>query len=211
LRLIAGQQDALGFALLIALVLAFAIVTVNLVRGWDRRSAFQGTLLGLLVLLGAFSWATAWWLTHQAANDPRSGLTGTATNDDVHLLVEMLTEISYQTRFERYDLPLLVAVESPTLRWYLRQFNAVQFGATVPPGTTTTALITRVEAPPPPIEDYASLELGLSNVGVERNDLAPAAPASETLRWWFFRESPDTVVQERITLWVRQDALPWSR
>lgn len=210
LRLVSGQQDALSFALLLALVVAFAVVTVNLVRGWDARSAFQGALLALLMLLGAFSWSTAWWLTHEAANDPRTGL-GEATDDDVRLLVEMLREISYQTGAGPYDLPLLSAVDTPVLRWYLRLFSAVQIGSTVPPGTATTALITRVDAPAPPVDDYAGLDLGLVTARAERNDLAPAASVVEALRWWFFRESPGTVVQERVILWVRQDELPWNR
>lgn len=210
LRLVSGQQDALVFALLLALVVAFAVVTINLVRGWDARSAFQGTLLALLALLGAFSWSTAWWLTHHAANDPRSGL-GAATDDDVRLLVQMLSEISYQTGSERAGLPLLSAVDTPALRWYLRHFDAVQFGETVPPGTATTALITRIDAPAPPVDDYAGIDLGLVNARAERNSVAPAASLAETLRWWLFRESSSTVVQDRIILWVRQDALPWNR
>jgi hypothetical protein len=166
-------------------------------------------LLALLVLLSAFSWSTAWWFGHHAANDPRTGL-GPATDDDVRLLVEMLSEMSYQARFERVDLPLLSAVDTPALRWYLRQFNAVQVGDTVPAGTVTAALITRFDAPPPPVDDYSGLDLGLMNTGVERADLAPAASFVETLRWWFFRESPTSVLQERVILWVRQDALPWN-
>ena len=209
-RLVAAQQDALGFALLLALILAMAIVTVNLVHGWHAPSAFQGTLLALLVLLGAYSWSTGWWLTHRAANDPRAGL-GRATDDDGRLLVEMLHEISYQTGSEQYDLPLLSAVDTPVLRWYLRQFNAVQFGETVPPGTTTTALITRLDGPAPSVDDYSGLDLGLLNVGVERAEQAPASAAAETLRWWLFRESRDRITQERVILWLRQDALPWNR
>src|SRR5690606_34385129 len=100
-RLVAEQEDARGFALLLALLLAMAFVTVNLVHGWHAPGAFQGTLLALLVLLGAYGWSTGWWLTHRAANDPRTGL-GQATDDDVRLLVEMLHEISYQTGSERY-------------------------------------------------------------------------------------------------------------
>ncbi len=209
-RMAGGQQDALGLALILALVVAVAIVTVNLVRGWDARAAFQGTLLALFVLLGAFSWSSGWWLTHHAANDPRAGL-GPATDDDVRLLVEMLHEISYQTGAERYGLPLLSAVDTPVLRWYLRQFSAVQFGETVPPGTTTTALITRLDGPSPPVDDYTGLDLGLLNVGVERGERTPVSPPIETLRWWLFRESRDTIVQERVILWLRQDALPWNR
>jgi hypothetical protein len=211
LRLMAGEQDVRSYVVIIALVLAFAAVTINLVRSWDARGALQGTLLGLLLLFGFYGWGTAWWLTHEAANDPRAGLALPATDSDVRLLVTILSEVSYQTGYGPYNLPLLAAVDTPVLRWYLRHFHATQFGETVPPATTTTAIITAASAPQPPVDDYASLNLGLANTGVTRGEQAPAASAGETLRWWLFRESRERVAQEEVILWVRQPALPWNR
>lgn len=210
-RLMAGGQDIRSYVVIIALVLAFAAVTINLVRGWDARGALQGTLLGLLLLFAFYGWGTAWWLTHEAANDPRAGLAVPATDGDVRLLVTILSEVSYQTGFGPYHLPLLSAVDTPALRWYLRHFQATQFGETVPPGTATTAIVTAASAPQPQIDDYAALNLGLANTAVTRSEPAAGASLAETLRWWLFRESRDRVTQEEITLWVRQAALPWNR
>ncbi|MDT8307175.1 MAG: hypothetical protein RRC07_14685 [Anaerolineae bacterium] len=210
-RLMAGQQDIRSYVVLIALVIAFAAVTINLVRSWDARGAFQGTLLGLLLLFGFYSWGTAWWLTHEAANDPRAGLATVVTDDDVRLLATMLSEISYQGGFGPYDIPLLAAVDSPALRWYLRHFNDVRWGETVPPGTTTTAVITAATGAQPPIDGYSGLNLGTLRTGTTREGLPTVSSAGETLRWWLFRESPVRIVQDEIILWVRQDILPWNR
>lgn len=210
-RLMAGQQDIRSYAVLIALVIAFAAVTINLVRSWDARGAFQGTVLGLLLLLGFYSWGTAWWLTHEAANDPRAGLVTVATHDGVRLLAGMLSEISYQAGYGPFDLPLLSAIDNPALRWYLRHHNDLQWGETVPPGTTTVAIVSAASAAQPQIDGYNGLNLGATRTGTAREDQVQGMTVAETLRWWLFRESPVRIVQEDIILWVRQDVLPWNR
>ncbi len=210
-RLVTGQQDIRGYLLVIALVLVLAAIMINVVRAWDARGALQGTLLGLLLLFAFYGWGTAWWLTHHAANDPRAGLPGPATDSDVRLLVSTLSEISYQTRSGPDSLSLIVAVDTPVLRWYLRHFRAVQFGQTVPPETTTTAIITAASAAAPPVDGYAGLNLGLFNTGVTRAEQAGQNALAEALHWWLFRESPTRVAQEEVILWVRQSALSWNR
>jgi hypothetical protein len=210
-RLMAGQQDIRSYLVVIALVLAFAALMINLVRGWDPRSALQGTLLGLLAVYAFYGWGAAWWLAHHAANDPRAGVATPATDSDVRLLAQTLSEISYQTGFGPTSLPLLSAVDTPVLRWYLRAFPAARFGATVPAETTTTAIITAATAPAPPVDDYAGLNLGLFNTGVSRAEQTAPNAIGDTLRWWLFRESRARVAQEDIVLWVRQSALSWNR
>lgn len=210
-RLMAGQQDIRSYLVIIALVVAFAALMINLVRGRDARSALQGTLLGLLALFAFYGWGAAWWLTHQAANDPRAGLATPATDSDVRLLAKTLTEISYQTGFGPTSLPLLSAVDTPVLRWYLRPFPAARFGETVPPEETATAIITAASAAAPPVDGYAGLNLGLSNTGVTPGEQTATGGLGDTLTWWLFRESRARVVQEEVILWVRQSALSWNR
>jgi hypothetical protein len=210
-RLSAGAQDVRSYIVLIALVIAFAALTINIVRSWDKRGAYQGTLLAMFLLFTMYGWGTGWWLTREAANDPRAGLAVVATDDDVRLLAELLTEISYQSGFGATDVPVLSAVDTPVLRWYLRHFNAVQWGETVPPGSTTTVVISNAGAAAPQIDGYSGLAVSATRSGSTRDGLSPVATANETLRWWLFRESAVRVVQDNVILWVRQDALSWNR
>ncbi len=152
-----------------------------------------------------YQWGTAWNFTHNNANDPRESWVVEATDDEVALLVSSLQELSRETNNSDGDIPIFSAVDSPVLRWYLRGFGQAQFGKTLPPGVQVEVIISPASTVEPALgEDYLGGDFGLLLTKTEDAPPSPT-PVLDALRWSLFHESPRTVVDERIILWVRAD------
>lgn len=188
-------------------ILALAAATLIIYYFWSMTDASitQGMWLAALVLLLLFDWGTAWHLTHTAANDPRERWVSQGTDNDLSLLVDTLQDISRQAANSDADLTLLSAVDTPVLRWYLRDFWQAAVGQVVPPDAHHQVIISRVGDGDPQFgTDYVGSDFGLLRSGT-----APApvsnTPFADTLRWWFFHETNVETIEDRVILWVRTD------
>jgi len=188
-------------------LLALAAIVLAIYYFWTvhEKAILQGTWLSLLLLLLLYQWGTSWHLTHVAANDPRERWVEQATDDDVAILLRSLQDISRRNTNSDSDLPLFSAVDSPVLRWYLRDFWRAQIGQTIPQGAQYEVIISNSNITEPTFgSDYLGSDFGLLRAGT-----APAAlsstPVLDTLRWWLFHESLSSVIEERVILWVRAD------
>lgn len=205
LRVMTTAPQQLGFLFLALVALASFVVAINFVRSWDRGAAYQGALVGILLLFIIYSWGTARWMLAEGGNDPREYWVQTGADDDLRMLRDLVIEISWQSTGSAHDIDLLTAVNSPALRWYLREFPNAVFGETVPPGVAHDAIITPVNGETlAPGEDYLGADLGLALTGA--SSTTPVT-FGDTLRWWIFHEHPAPITGERIILWVRNDVL----
>ncbi|MFW6069743.1 MAG: glycosyltransferase family 39 protein [bacterium] len=205
LRVLIQAPEQLSLLFLALLAIVFAVVLINFVRSWDPLAALQGTAAALLVLFVIFNWGTAWWLTHEARNDPREQWIGHTTDDDVLLLAQTLEEVSWQIDGSRHGIRVQSGVDHPALRWYLRHFKNASFGAIVRPESQQAAIISPADSEPALGADYMGSDFRLL---VNLDPQTPATGLAETLRWWFFREHPAPVQAEEVVLWVRSDLLP---
>ncbi len=205
-RVITSSPDQLGYLWIAIVTLALALASIFFVaRQFDSRTALQGTLLSLLVVAFIYYWGTGWWLAHHAQNDPRERWVMTpTTDDDIRIFSETLDKVAQQTANSHFDLEIFSAVDSPVLRWYLRQYNQAQFGDTIPNNATHDAIITRT--------DQTQFTLGSNYFGADftlaRSDiqLNPSQSAVlDTLRWWLFHQSNTTVFEDDIIVWIRSD------
>ncbi len=187
------------------LTLAAAALIIYYFWAMTNASLEQGIWLAALILLLAYQWGTAWHLTHHAANDPRESWVTEGTDDDLPLLLDTLQEISRQATNSDADLLLLSAVDSPLLRWYLRDFWQGVIGQTVPPDAQHEVILSRLgESDPQFGADYVGTDFGLLRSGTVP---APESttPVSDLLRWWLFHESTVETIEDRVVLWVRTD------
>lgn len=188
-------------------ILALAAALLLIYYFWTMSDAAigQGLWLALLLFLLAYEWGTAWHLTHNAANDPRERWVTVGTDGELPLLLNTLQEISRTASNSDSDLTLLSAVDTPVLRWYLRDFWQASGGQTVPPEAQHQVIISKVgDAEPSFGADYVGSDFGLLQHGIT------AAPVTETpvadlLRWWLFHETAVQPLEERVILWVRSD------
>jgi hypothetical protein len=207
LRVMLTAPEELSFLFLTFLALASAVVAVNFVRSWDPGAAYQGALIGFLLLFLVYNWGTARWMLTEGGNDPRELWVEVGADDDLRMLEKTLEEVSWQGTATAYDIQVLSAVDTPALRWYLRDFPNVVFGQTVPAGSTERAIITRAatEAPAPG-DDYLGTDFGIARTDAT-SSFGTALTLMDNLRWWIFHEHPATITAERLILWVRSDVL----
>jgi len=200
LNLLSGEN-----AMLIALaVLAFVMAgaAVLLAMAWESPAARRGVLVGAVVLLLFWQWGTAWQLSRLGANDPRERWVQAGTDDDVKMLIPLLQDISRQVANSPRDLVIFSQVESPVLRWYLRDFAGFEHGPALPVDTQADVIIAPIEGEPALPNDYFGADFGL-----EQREVPNVGPVmvSDALKWWLFRESTAATDDRRIVLWVRSD------
>ena len=205
-RVITTAPDQLGYFWMAILALVLALTALYFVgSGWDVTIVWQGALTSLLVLFFVYQWGTGWWLTQEAANDPRERWVAVpTTDDDVSLMTDILREVSRQLVNSDFDLSLFSTVDTPILRWYLRDYAQAQFGNTIPATANFEAIISTAEQTELALaSDYMGSDFGLMRVSVEPRPGSSAIV--DTLRWWLFHETNTAVTQQRIILWVRTD------
>lgn len=200
LNLLSGENAMLIALSMLAFVLAGAAVL--LAMAWESPAARRGLLAGAVGLLLFWHWGTAWQLSRLGANDPRERWVQTGTDDDVSLLIPLLQDISRQLVNSPRDLTIAGQVESPVLRWYLRDFAGFEYGPALPINTSADVIITPIDAEPSLPNDYFGADFGL-----ERREVPNVGPVmvSDALKWWLFRESTAATDDRRIVLWVRSD------
>ncbi len=203
LRVSVEQQAANLWISMMAL--AAGVVLIYYFWTEHEKAIMQGLWLGVMALLLLYQWGTAWNLTHVTANDPRESWVKQATDDEVGLLVSSLQELSHAATNSSGDIPIFSAVDSPVLRWYLRDFGLAQFGHTLPPGAQYEVIISPAAAIEPALgDDYLGGDFGLLLAETAEAPLSPT-PLLDALRWGLFHESTRGVMEERVILWVRAD------
>lgn len=206
-RRFAFEPQKLENIWIIVFAFAFGITILYFILSWEVKAVYQGTLLALLAFFVYFNWGTGWWLGHHAANDPRERWVTTGTDNDVRILATVIEEVSQQITNSIHDLDLLSSMDSPVLRWYLRDIDRVQFSDTLPVGSTNEVIITRDDVDLALGSDYMGGDYGLLRQEPPSLNMGSQTPIMDTLRWWFFQESVVPVPETRIILWLRADIL----
>jgi hypothetical protein len=187
------------------LVVAILIFVVYFAGTWQRASTLQGLFLGVAGLSLFYQWGNAWWLGHEAANDPRERWVSLGTDDDVPLMAGVIKGISRQVTGTDFGMDMFSTVDTPVLRWYLREFTELRFGATLPSNARHSVIISPVENDPGLVGQYSGADFGLVRDGVQILQSANPNPVIDTLRWWLFHDSASTISDEKLTLWWRAD------
>ncbi|WP_374686732.1 hypothetical protein [Promineifilum sp.] len=206
LNLWTGEQGTLvGLA---TLAFVFAGLVVILALSWDNSAARLGAFLGVALLLLYWQWGTGWQLNQIGANDPRERWVVEAADDDVPVMMELITNISLQTTNAADDLAIFSLIESPVLRWYFRDFARFQTGPALPVNAQTSVVLAPDDRQLAHSGDYFGVDFGLTQRDVADAVAAPAPVGTriaDLLRWWLFRESTAPVDGERLILWIRSD------
>jgi hypothetical protein len=205
-RVVTTTPDQLASFWLALLALVLALAAIYFVgSGWHVNIAWQAMLLSLLTLFFFYQWGTGWWLSHEAANDPRERWVSLpATDNDVRLLNAILRDVSRQVTNSDFDLALFSTVDTPVLRWYLRNYKKAQLGNTIPTNATYEVIISMADQTALAFNnDYLGTDFSLARVSLQPQ---PGNSALlDALRWWLFHESNTIVNQEQLILWVRSD------
>lgn len=201
---VAGSVNNLAvpssYIFLLIAALLFVLIVFFYIWNNSVSDAKQGMVYGLAAILFFFTWGTTWNLTQFYANDTRERLIGSASDDELPMLAETIREVSHQTGNGENALEILMTVDSPALRWYLRDFRNLVVDAALPRTISSEALITPMQNTPSLETGYVGADFGYFRPNTEQFLNAPGA-----LQWWFFHQSPVTINEERAIFWLRAD------
>jgi hypothetical protein len=127
----------------------------------------------------------------------------------VPVLVDLLGRVSRQLTNADGDLDVFSTVDSPVLRWYIRNFDRFTTGAALPVDTATAVVVTADDAQPQLPNDYFGADFGLEQRDAAADELLAgqslAVAAGDVLRDWLFHESNAPVEHQRVIVWIRAD------
>lgn len=204
-RVVTNAPQEFSSIWVILLAITTGLVTIYFLSTWEGTAVLQGAFLALLAIFAFYQWGTGWWLSHDAANDPRERWVTLATDNDISLLVSTVQDISRQAANADYELDIFSSVDSPVLRWYLRDFNQAQFGNSLPANAQNQAVISPDDAELALGSDYAGADFGVLRSGLQPREFPSPTPGVDILRWWLFHESSLAAHEERVILWWRTD------
>lgn len=185
----------LGFLLLFAFNLSL-----------EKAGLAAGMIWGILLLAAFINWGAAWWLSHQAAHDPRERWTLVGVSPDARLLRQTLQEAAYAAVGSATEIDLISQVDTPTLRWLLRDFTQVRYQSVIPVGDSPTAVLAPADQPPPLSEETVQTSFNLTR-RLAADPLPGWRDIPAILRWWLFHDSPTDLEHETLTLWLKRSAL----
>jgi hypothetical protein len=171
--------------------------------GWSADIARRGAVWGLVISLGLYTLSAAFGAAQLKAQPTRELWQDSPVVSDADLLSKTLEDLSITNRGAANSLPVTVyGVESPALRWVLRDWSA---------GNGTAASFD--SASPLVIgPDQADASFGATYRGQDSLAVIPAWDSHnvyEWLRWLVNRDLP--AGQEKIILWARTDLFPDSQ
>jgi hypothetical protein len=201
-RLAAFQSSQAGIYHLLLALTAFVLATIaiTIIWSWSEHSVTMGVTAGLLLLLFISMWSSAWWFSRDGRNDTRELWTEVASDGDVRLLAESIKEISWQITNSATDLNIKSTIDSPSLRWHLRDMVDLEIVSTFPNSEFSQALITPMTQVPPLTNDYIGMDFTFL-----RTETSHILEPQQILTWWLFRESPVPINEDRLILWLRAD------
>ncbi|MFK7801183.1 MAG: glycosyltransferase family 39 protein [Anaerolineae bacterium] len=191
-----------GLLFLCAMILALIVLMAIFISVYDQLSAITGLLLVGLTLSAVFSWSVAWRLGGEQANDSRQLWVEQGTDDELFLLNDTLRETGSSTIGLEEALEIYSTVDIAVLRWYLRDYDDVQFFDAIPAGATPDIIIT-----PDGVEVQAGSDYTGTDFGLIRPDQTLNLTFTQNLRWWLFGDSTAPIQDQRIVLWVRANLI----
>ena len=198
--------DYLARLALIAGVLGLGAVTSSLVGlGWSWQAARQGLVWGVCAALGVYTLAGMWGSAYLRAPGRVELWRPIPASADTGLLMKTLADLSIWKTGETDSIDVTLAVDSPALRWALREYPRL---SVVPEGDQLLArgspsiVITRQDVKGPALE--ASYR-GQDFVIDDYPGWAGALPLN-VARWLAFRLAPQGEAQ--VILWARVDLFP---
>ncbi len=193
-----------SYLILIVMAVVIWVVILGMVVAWERRLAWQALFFALLALTAVSSWGTAWRLGHTAVNDPRERWVVAGTADNAQQLAPFMADLSEHYRGAARTATVFSMIDQTSLRWYLRDFPQVTYGHTLPAGAVFDMILTRDTAVESSfVADYTGTSFQLTHSLATPHTLTLA----DSLRWWFFYQSPVPLDTDELILWLRADLL----
>jgi hypothetical protein len=198
------QASYLRLAVMSGVFILGGLTTVLVGMGWSKNLARWGATMGLVAGLGIYTLAGLSSAALLRSDERWSAWAPVAGPGDAGLFMQTIEQLAVWRSGNRQSLDVLVAVDSPALRWLLRDYPQVQFAGVAAASVENPAsvVITRQSEDAPSL---ASSYRGQDFVWWSYSEWQANAPP-DVLRWLAYRTQPWW--HEKIILWARADLFP---
>jgi hypothetical protein len=179
-----------------------ALTTVLVALGWSWEVSRSGLILGVVATFAVYGLGTMWGAAQLRQNDPRELWQSPPGAGDAGLFLVTLRELSdWSTGFSQ-QVDVVSLVDTPSLRWALRDYPKARFTVAPPAGELPTIVITR-----------QGQEIPALTASYRGQDFAwwvwpgwTGVLPQDKVAWLTFRQAP--LGRDQIILWARSDIFP---
>jgi len=125
----------------VCLIAALCVILVSI--GWNRFSAERGLVWGLTAALFIYTISLTWNVSINRQNQPETIWYPNPGTGQGLLLLETLRDISNSQVGMPFEIPVLSTVESPSIKWLLREFRNTQYLSILPGESLPDIVITK--------------------------------------------------------------------
>ncbi|HPS41565.1 MAG TPA: hypothetical protein PK040_03095 [Anaerolineaceae bacterium] len=195
------RNSLLGALLPLALLL---VVTLLLGKGWSAPAARYGLLAGISLLLFIGLFGNTWKAAGLGNRFENEIWRGSAQPVGSKLILSSLSDLSEWSTGWKNQMDVLVSgVDSPALRWALRDYEETDYETVYNPNTAPSVIITGSDSEVKSLASYRGQRIVWS---VQPDYLSMDIKA--WMKWAIFRQAAPR--SEVLILWARNDLFPGS-
>jgi len=184
-------------------ILALGILTSTLVAlGWSWEISRDGLIWSLAVTLLIYSTNALWGAAQLRPNQPAELWGAPPGTGQARLAQSTLRDLSNWATGMQNSIDILSLVDTPSLRWFLRDYPNARFSSAIDRDNLPDVLITRLEAETPGVsETYRGQDFVWWTLPGWSGGIPP-----DFIRWLTFRRAP--ITYQYIILWARNSLFP---
>ena len=203
--LVNDQAYLLRIGVLLGVLALIGLTTILLGFGWSWSAATQGLVLGSVAALGIYQIAGLWNSSQNTSTQLFTIWNPSPQTGENRILIKTVQDFSNWSTGTKDSIDLVVAVNSPSLRWTFRHYPNASFISEQQPMTLMGSpgiVITRVSEQTPVLSaSYRGQDLAWWRYrGWE------GALPQGLLSWIAYRKNPASL--EQVILWARADLFP---
>jgi hypothetical protein len=193
---------ALRWVVIGGAILLSGLATVLVGLGWSWQAAWSGLAWGISTTLVLYSVSAMFSASQLHPNNPVELWSPGPGIGQISLVEDTLEDLAIAQTGRRYDIDVISLVDSPALRWIVRDFSQASFVSSLGEDLFPSVLISLDEEPY--IRQTAAYR-GQDFNWRQSPGWGGAIPEDWT-RWLTVREAP--LLPQKIVLWARADLFP---
>jgi len=196
------EMIGLRFGILIGIISLGGLTTVLVSLGWSWETSRNGLMWGLIIAFSIYLTSVMWGASQLRANQPPELWSHPPATGQADLLMDTMGNLSRWKTGLTEQIDGISLVDTPSLRWVLRDYPNVHYETGLPTGTLPSVIITRQEQEAPSLTaSYRGQDFSWC-VNPGWTGALPPNP----LEWLTFRKAP--LFNEMLILWARSDLFP---
>ena len=204
-QIIPNVTEGYGSYIVILGIFFLGLLTVVLVTlGWSWKIGRTGLILGMSAAFLIYTISTLWGTTQVRQNQAVELWNPFPSAGQSNLMLKTISEVSSWNAGTPVDIDIASTVDTPTLRWSLRDFPNARFINQPKKDEMPSIVITKENTSEPVLmaayrgEDFAWwISPGWTG-----------ALPTDFVRWFTFRDAP--LITEKLIIWTRSDLFPYG-